>query len=324
MMISQQIKQQLMAELLGAARSKNPATDTSTVAIEGAQVTATSPEGKAATMPLEEFLDKISPRRIDTGEAVLPDGIKAARTQGPITVWVYEMAPAVHSFKWIRSDSPVPFGPGTEYRIVRLAIPYLVMLVVFATDGSGSLHLTSANECFFRVAPLKSLDDPLHYPALLNCSRFEPQEGRPLSWICSQHLRPAKRESDQGKRLTASFDSLRHCLLETGFNLSSEHHEFSSWFTESTKVDARIRTVEAWEQATTENPLFVLDVPWIPTNHSVRQVVDRILKNQANCVRRLRSAAALASIVFNHGKAPPKNLPESSLQTLTEVFEALS
>src|SRR5689334_25363037 len=43
--------------------------------IEGSEVTATSPEGQSASMPLEAFLGRVAARRMDTGGVVLPDGI---------------------------------------------------------------------------------------------------------------------------------------------------------------------------------------------------------------------------------------------------------
>lgn len=292
----------LIAQVQAALAERQRAGDKTALAIQGTEVIATSPEGQTASMPLDAFLGKVAARRMDTGGAVLPDGVKAVITEGAITIWVYECPPCLQRFQWIAPDSPAPYGPGTKYRPVRLALPYLIMLVVFSADASGNLQLTGANECFFRVEPLKTLEDPLLYPALLNCSRFEPQDGRPLSWICTQHLRPttAMRDADLSKRLTASFEALRHCLLETGFNLSSEHHEFSSWFTESRKVDPRIDTVEAWEAASAANPLFVLELPWLPTGHTVRQVAERICKQQQAKARAPRTAAALARLVFNH------------------------
>jgi hypothetical protein len=108
------------------------------------------------------------------------------------------------------------------------------------------------------------------------------------------------RHPDTGKRMTASFEALRHCLLETGFNLSSEHHEASSWYTMSREVDSRIATVEAWEAASAENALFVLEVPWLPANHTVRQVAERIFRHNDARARVPRTAAALARVVFNH------------------------
>ena len=100
----------------------------------------------------------------------------------------------------------------------------------------------------FRTAPLESWDDELLYPALLNCSKFTPPEGKPLSWICTQHLNYAalSKETSPGRRLRAGFRALMHCLLETGFNYSSENHEGASWFGESCRVDPRVANVEAW------------------------------------------------------------------------------
>lgn len=283
-------------------RDRQANADTTSLTVQDNQVIATSPEGKTASMSLDAFLAKLTARRMDTAGVVLPDGIKAVLTEGAVTIWVYECPPCVQRFLWIARDSPRPFGPGTKYRKVRLALPYLIVLVVFAADGSGNLQLTGANECFFRVEPLKTLDDLLFYPALLNCSRFQPQEGRPLSWICTQKLRPTPglADPDRSKRLTAHFEALRHCLLETGFNFSSEHHEGSSWYTESKKIDPRISTVEAWEAASAQDSLFVLEVPWLPTNHTVRQLAERILRNQKALTRVPRNTAALARIVFNH------------------------
>lgn len=262
-------------------------------------------------MPLEALLAKVAARRMDTGGVVLPDGIKAVLTEGPVTVWIYESPPTVHRFLWIAPDSPAPFGQGAKYRTVRIALPYLIVFAVFAAQANGHLQLTSANECFFRVEPLKSLDDMLHYPALLNCSRFEPSEGRPLSWICTQYLKPtlAMRDPNLNKGMAVSFNALRRCLLEAGFNLSSEHHEFSSWFTASREVDSRIQTVEAWENATALDPLFVLEVPWIPTRHTVRQVVERTFKNLQAHTRVVNTASALARIIFNHKQAPATVAP---------------
>jgi len=173
--------------------------------------------------------------------------------------------------------------------------------------GPGDVPvLSQANECFFRNAPLRSLDDEVQYPALLNCSRFNPPDRRPLSWICTQYLhrsafRPVQDPTD---RMVAGFTALKHCLLETGFNYSSENHEASSWYTESRGVDPRLNTVEAWETASAEDPTFVLDVPWLKTGHTVRRVAERIFANYRNNNRRLCSAGTLARLIFNHEPKP--------------------
>lgn len=290
------------------ARRRRRKDDGSVVNFEGEVATAKSPEGVTASMPMAQLLTQLAPGGMDTADVILPEGVRCALTQGATTVWVHETPPSVHRLVWIAKDSPVPFGEGAKYREVRLALPYLIMVVVFDRGPGGHLYLSDRNECFFRTAPLKSLDDELCYPALLNCSKFEPQKDKPLSWICTQHLSRSRRmlKTDLNERLRDSLSALKHCLLETGFNYSSEHHEVCSWFTASREVDKRVNTVEAWEKASSKDPLFVLEVPWLPTKHSVRQAVDRIFQPRPNMGPRRHewTAASLARLIFNHQSTP--------------------
>jgi hypothetical protein len=280
------------------------------VHIEGTEARATSPEGKSAAMPLADLMGRLSPRRFDSGELILPDGVKAVRSEGPASIIVHETPPHVYSLKWIAGDSAAPFGAGARYRTVRLALPYLITLLVFRNGSAAQpLTLSEFNECFFRVAPLESFEDELLFPALLNCSKFTPPEGRPLSWICTQHLNfgSVNREPTPAKRLRAGFRALRHCLLETGFNYSSENHEGASWFGESRGVDDRVNTVERWQEATTTDPLFVLEVPWLKTGLSLGQMVERIFRNLGALNGAAWTSATLARHIFNHKPAGLNN-----------------
>jgi len=273
------------------------------ITIDGNMVRAVSPEGQTATMSLEDLMKVTNRRRMDSRGVVLPDGVKLLDSRGSTTIWVHETPPRVYSFKWIARESPSRYGHGTEYRMVRIALPYLIVMAAF--DGE---MLSGQNECFFRTSPLEDENDELLYPALLNCSKFTPQEGRPLSWICTANMGP---ESFLGCRkpkqqMRAGFRALMHCLLETGFNYSSEDHEGSSWFTESTRCDPRVSTVENWIQATEENPLFVLDVNWLKTGMSAREVIDRMFGYRGLGGNGAISAADLARIIFNYRPSKPK------------------
>ena len=70
--------------------------------------------------------------------------------------------------------------------------------------------------------------------------------------------------------------------------------------------------VEAWEKASNKDPLFVLDVPWLRTEHSMRQVVDRIFQHRPTIGLRRHewTAASLARLIFNH--QPPAKEPTKS------------
>ena len=276
--------------------------------IKGATATALSPEGAKGSIPLGILLGKLSACGISTGNIVLPTGVKMVMSKGSYTIWVYEMPPCVQNLKWIAKDSLEMYGPGAKYRQVRLALPYTVIMAMFHADGSGrnpGTCLSQFNECFFRNEPLKSPEDELCYPALLNVSKFSDiqDEPKPLAWICTQHLRFNEiwGQRDANARMRMGLTKLKHCLFETGFNKSSDVHELASWFTETSnaEVDKRLKTVEKWEEASAENPLFVLEVPWLKTKLSVKQVAERMFKNNG-----AKDAAtdinSLARVIFNH------------------------
>ncbi len=278
----------------------------SPLTIEGSEIRAVSPEGATSAMPLDDFFQKVTGRPPAARTAILPDGIKATATRGPMEIWIHQIPPRVHQFRWIAPDSPAPFGENTTYRTVHIALPYLITLGLFVPGKRGLTSLSKANECFFATRPLGGWDDELCYPALLNCSKFNPPDRKPLSWICTQFLdRSFEQEPDHHIRLRRAFAALLGCLLHSGFNRSSEHHEETSWFSASTSIDPRVATVEAWEEASSANSLFVLDVPWIPTGLSLGQIVDRIFSNHNATIPDVGPADALSRIVFNHGAALP-------------------
>lgn len=273
------------------------------VSIEGTEVKAVSPEGKIATIQLQELVQRLAPRRMDTLGLVLPDGVKLIFSEGPVTILVHQTPPRVHNFLWIAPDSPKPFGNGTKYRQVQIALPYVIVFAVFGSGARGGLQLTGANECFFRNAPLSTPRDDLLYPALLNISKFPTEDGHPLAWICTEKLNRARplRSTDANAQVREGLKSLLHCLFETGFNYSSEHHEGSSHFTASKDIDPRISTVEAWEAATRADPMFAVNVPWCHTHHTVTTVAERIFGRLGATRAAVTSEADLARMVFNHG-----------------------
>ncbi|MBT8439385.1 MAG: hypothetical protein KJO91_06620 [Gammaproteobacteria bacterium] len=282
------------------------------VVIRRRGVFATSPEGQTVGMRLDTFIEILTGTNSRFNNSlILPDGIKLTASRGSFTIWVYERAPQVYSLKWIAAQSPKPYGRGTMYRTIRIALPYLIVLAVFEPERRYGLQLSHRNECFFLPHPLKSTEDELFYPALLNCSKFDPPEGRPLSWICTTKLnyKRKKKDGDENSYMKGALKALLHTLLETGYNHSSDHHEASSWFTESIGIDPRISTVENWEKATANDPLFVLDVPWLRTGRSLGQIIERIFGNLGAKRPKLSSATDIKRILFNYGKYEIHGIP---------------
>jgi hypothetical protein len=275
------------------------------ITIENDTIKVTSPEGVEMAMKVCDFVRAIAPERIDTRDLVLPSGTRSFQTRGRLAILIHETAPRVCNFKWIDENSPVPFGEGAVYRQVKIALPYVLVYAVFEQRRGGAFRLSALNECFFANEPLVDLDQKLFFPALLNCSRFDPPEGRPLSWICTQHLRQVERprRRNRNRQLHAELKSLLHCLFETGFNYSSEHHEAESWFTASAKADPRIASIDAWKEATEKDRMCALDISWLPTGLSAGQIADRIFNNAGSSTAAVNSSEDIERIVFNHGQS---------------------
>lgn len=272
------------------------------IKIEGDQVLVVTPEGKELTLRLTDLLAEVVPERLSSCGTILPDGVKFLfPTRGGL-VLVHQTPPRLTGLKWIAKDSKEAYGPEAKYRDVRIALPYVILVAYFAEDSKRQLFPTSWNECFFARGPLKTEDDELLYPALLNCSKFD-AAGKPLAWICTQYVdwREVKRMPDQNQRLTRSVQVLLHHLFETGFNYSSEHHEISSWFTETVaaKVHPALASIEGWEKASKKEDLFGLQVPWISTGKSLRQIVERIEGCQRKSRKEIETASDLMRLIAN-------------------------
>jgi hypothetical protein len=272
----------------------------SSVVIEEEKATANMGQIGTKSMKLADLVQRLSPG-LSTGTSILPAGVKAIMSRSNITLWFWEQPPRIHKFRWITADSPCPYGSGTQYRDVRIGLPYLVIMAAFKREN-GMPSLVKSDECFFRNEPLKTLEDELCFPGLLNCSKFkQASDGNPLSWICTQHLKSSEGMSsnDPGQRFAAGFEAVRYCLLETAFNLSSEHHEGNSWYNASKKVDKRIETIEAWEKNTVKDPLFALDVPWLKTGFNIKTLAERTFKRLNAADTNVKTADDVARIIIN-------------------------
>jgi hypothetical protein len=264
---------------------------TQTVLIEGDKAIAKCTSGIEGSMPVEKLLSHSGMNRPHTGNTILPNGVRAVFSQGNITLMFWERPPHIAHLSWIAENSPCPYGSGTKYRNVRIALPYLIIAATFYSNGK---LIEGGNECFFRNKPLQSVNDELLYPALLNCSVMRGNTA-PLAWICTQYL---KQQTKMNDPFANGLESVRYCLLETSFNLSSEHHEGNSWFGASRKAIKEISSVEEWEKNTAKDPLFATGVNWLPTKHTVATFAERTFKRLNAAQTSAKNASDLARIVF--------------------------
>ncbi|MHC4953586.1 MAG: hypothetical protein ACYTGZ_06830 [Planctomycetota bacterium] len=267
------------------------------IVFEGPVVRAEMLEGESIELPLPDLLRRVTPPRPDTGELIVPDGVKSVvPTRGGL-VAVVQVPPSVRSLSWIAEDSPAASGMGAKYRPVRIALPYVIIIARFTRDGENPGHfcLTTGNELYFRNKRLESLDDKLLYPALLNCARME-NPRRPLSWVCCQHV-----PTDSHPGIAFGVGALVSAIFSSAFNRDFEARASASWFTEtvSAHVDPRLTSIESWEAATEADPLFAVDVQWLQSGKTVREVVERGIHRQP----RIECARDIARVMFHAREA---------------------
>lgn len=268
-----------------------------TLLIEQGQLTLTTDEGQKIKMP-EQKLCEMMRRDIEppiNGEA-LPDGVKFIEYRAPFMCVTHQLPPHVRQLRWIEDDSPVPFGPGSKFKMRRLSLPYTITFAVYYNRGEH-LSLMGYNELYFRNDPLSSKEDKLGYPALLNVSRID-TGGRSRSWICTQHL-----ECPPQTPWTTQLASLLDHTWNGSFNRSSEHHEGASWYGESADVHKDLHPIANWEQASKKNDAFAIGVPWKPVKQNVGQLIDAMLSECSSNVgattlaTRIKRKSKPASIV---------------------------
>lgn len=277
------------------------------ITIKDKQAIAKS-DGAEYAMPLVDLVGNIRGQR---DALIYPDGLKLLKynQQGNFAVAIYEIPPAVHSIRWIADDSPSQYGPGTTYITRQLAMPYIILSLPVSI-GSGLVQLYPSNcECFFRNEPVSSVEDELFYPALLNVSKMRAasQSLLPLAWLCTQYidLRPVQKARTMNEKLWKIIHQARRCLLQSGFNYSSEQNEGNSHYSDyisGVNANSNIKDIKKWEKASIKDPLFVLKIPWKRTGETINSLTERTMK-LIGAGNGEVNAGQLESIIFNKGTA---------------------
>jgi hypothetical protein len=286
------------------------------ITIEGGKAQLETAEGATHSFTEEDIEQYYRSRvcRPDDGVA-LADGVKYIEFKDKYMVIVHQTPPHARRLRWIASDSPAPFGPGTEYRNVRVSLPYMITAATFYSRG-GKFSLTGNNELYFRNEPLRHKSDRLGYPALLNVSRIKGKK-REKTWICVQYLSVNHRS-----HWTSQLDALLGHTLNGGFNLSSEHHEGASYYGVSVaqNIHPDLSPIERWQERTDEDETWVLQVPWIEAKYSVGELIDHLFDElRANPSSRSRGSGkpkgkvGLVGQLMNlaHQKSKPQPIANS-------------
>jgi hypothetical protein len=253
------------------------------IEIVGDEVVCRQNGNRAFAAPMKDFVSALTERAdVWPFPGMIPDGVRFLRRRGNTMVLVLEERPQLRTVRWLADDSSAPFGRNAVYRRVRLAFPFLVMVLAFRDGG-----LTGFQQCFYRTAPLSQLSDSLLLPNMFNVANGHGQQ----CWLCLANLKVDLRPLSWNDKLK----EIRQHLWYAGFNKSSEVHEGNSYWGTMRKVDRRYETVETWEQASLENRYFPLDVKWKPAGQTVGGVIDQMIAGV--CAPPLTSVSHLAQLV---------------------------
>lgn len=239
------------------------------IEISGTQVVGRLDGEKTASLGVRDFVTGFLSRvESPPSNEAIPEGLRFGWRRGDFLVLVLEEKPALRTVRWLANDSPAPFGRRAKYRTVRLAFPFVVLVVTLCGG-----ELTGHQQAFYRTAPLRRLSDELLLPNLRNVARAYEQD----AWLCLAHLHGRLAPLNWYEKI----DTIWQHVMNAGFNGSSEHHEGMSYFGEMQSLDPRIASVEAWEQASLADRYFPLQVPWRPVGKSVGTVMEESLRRVA-------------------------------------------
>src|SRR5262245_1260921 len=238
--------------------------------IHEGQVVLRTEEGRELKQPESALLAMLRGELVPPVQGcALPDGVKFYDWRPPLFVVVHQSPPHVRQLRWIAPDSPAEYGEGVVYRKVRLSLPYTITVASFEQCGDA-LCVTHLNELYFRNEPLRSRQDRVGYPALLNLSRVVTAV-REKAWLCTQYLEASGTWVEQLQAM------LEH-TWNGGVNLSSENNEGASWFGLSAGVHPDLHPVERWAQASVGNDAFALGVPWKPVPQTIGEIIDALFE----------------------------------------------
>jgi hypothetical protein len=251
------------------------------IEIEETRVTCKQDGEKSLSVSLGDFVGNLCDASDCRPPAEpIPETVRFCWRRGDAAVVVAEQKPSRHLVRWLAEDSQVPFGKGAKYADVRLAFPYVVLAVAF--HGG---NLTGQQQCFYRRAPLASIEDELLLPNLLNVARAYDQ----TCWLCLANLNQNMAQMSWDERMR----KIWFHLFQAGFNASSEHHEGNSYWQTMRSVDRRVSSVAEWERESAKNPLFPLTVEWRPSGKTLAAVMEEMM----NRVRPMRPVGGAADLL---------------------------
>lgn len=239
---------------------------------------------KTVEVPLADLLRQLAQSWDWTPSCgILPRYTRRWHQRNDLVGVAIEVPRHARTVRWLAENSREPYGPGAKYRELFLAFPYVILLIVFRRGS-----LTGYQQLYYRTAPLEEGEDLL-LPNLLNVAKGY----RQTAWVCLQHLSASALRAPSWP---VKIDRIVDHVFTAAFNRSSEVHEGNSYWGLMRNIDPRLETLEAWQEASRKNRLFVLDVPWRPAKTTVSAELEWML-NQVGGGNPVRTATDLVGLI---------------------------
>ncbi len=241
------------------------------------------PDGRRLdrTVHLGDFLQAVvssHPGPMKDRYLFLPGGTRLVQAKGASTILVIEQPPQVRQIRW----SNERMGMGRSYASYRLAFPYLVYVSTFYRGEFEELRI------YYRVAPLRSANDSVYLSNLMN---VQANPGLPsCARACLRGRPPGLTEQP----LAEQVDGLLTYFWASGFNMDIE----GNCFERARSLDARICSIEAWQQASEADPLFPLGVAWELAAPDLLGEVERQCALRQNYLTPIGSASGVADLLY--------------------------
>lgn len=88
-----------------------------TLCIQDSKVVLTTDEGRKFERSENQLLEMLRTELLPPIDGTaLPDGVKFIEFRDPVMLVIHQLPPHVRQMRWIATDSPRKFGPGTKYR----------------------------------------------------------------------------------------------------------------------------------------------------------------------------------------------------------------
>ncbi len=278
------------------------------------------------------FLAQASGTPLSKAPSIMPDGVKFFQNNGDTLQFLIEQKPTVRTLKFATelSRGCTEFAHVKHYNNYRLALPYVVFLIKLGRLSNGFALMDSY--VYYRNESINSLDDILYFPNFPNVNwpsnmlhlrhmdifisdrgDFPEIPSSPLSRTGTE-TRICRGVEFSGSVFNEISNTSAVCQNAIAhFWSSSFNTDYLAYYHCYSRRYREIRSPEFWKLSTEVNPLFPLDLKWVPCVKISDIFADQNQSSNADISQHVTS-------VFDEAWRTVQNEFMSSTEPLDKIF----